>query len=309
MSHDSCSIGESIQLSRIGTCLTMLSASCLLLAVIIAEPKAPSTREWGGLTESHFQESHFTINKDWPQHLLLYIYKEALQKGAWPINPWVGIEFVCHFFFKRIIQPMTWHFSFSAKRSERISGPSFCCVWRWLCTMIARSWCVCEMRVARKCRLLGPFWRLDDLIRLEFRMYQNSFQRGCLLRLLRSLEFQWQFEIQKLLANASRTTVTDVFDTSKKHLIPCLAISFWESVRQGVCDGIINGPLIALMDDSCPAGRRSDVESMNASVGGPGRARAQKWMKSCVLQGAAAICKTVLVAFWDSPSSRILMCL
>jgi len=37
---------------------------------------------------------------------------------------------------------------------------------------------------------------------------------------------------------------------------------------QGVCDGIINGPLVALMDDSCPAGRRSDVESMNASVGG-----------------------------------------
>lgn len=41
-----------------------------------------------------------------------------------------------------------------------------------------------------------------------------------------------------------------------------------ETPRQGVCDGIINGPLVALMDDSCPAGRRSDVESMNASVGG-----------------------------------------
>ena len=35
-----------------------------------------------------------------------------------------------------------------------------------------------------------------------------------------------------------------------------------------MCDGILNGPLVALMDDSCPAGRRSDVESMNASVGG-----------------------------------------
>eukprot|EP00435_Cladocopium_sp_Y103_P015959 s4495_g3.t4 len=43
----------------------------------------------------------------------------------------------------------------------------------------------------------------------------------------------------------------------------CLALAL-----QGICDGIINGPLIALMDDSCPAGRRSDVESMNASVGG-----------------------------------------
>ena len=41
-----------------------------------------------------------------------------------------------------------------------------------------------------------------------------------------------------------------------------------DRLRQGICDGIINGPLIALMDDSCPAGRRSDVESMNASVGG-----------------------------------------
>ncbi|CAL1148056.1 unnamed protein product [Cladocopium goreaui] len=43
----------------------------------------------------------------------------------------------------------------------------------------------------------------------------------------------------------------------------CLALAL-----QGICDGIINGPLAALMDDSCPAGRRSDVESMNASVGG-----------------------------------------
>ncbi|CAK0852791.1 unnamed protein product [Prorocentrum cordatum] len=36
---------------------------------------------------------------------------------------------------------------------------------------------------------------------------------------------------------------------------------------QGVCDGIVNGPLQALMDDSCPAGRRSDVETANSIVG------------------------------------------
>eukprot|EP00928_Gymnodinium_smaydae_P017758 TRINITY_DN16789_c0_g2_i1.p1 TRINITY_DN16789_c0_g2~~TRINITY_DN16789_c0_g2_i1.p1 ORF type:complete len:497 (-),score=32.95 TRINITY_DN16789_c0_g2_i1:137-1564(-) len=35
---------------------------------------------------------------------------------------------------------------------------------------------------------------------------------------------------------------------------------------QGVCDGIMNGPMVALMDDSCPAGRRSDVETANMVI-------------------------------------------
>ncbi|CAJ1402250.1 unnamed protein product [Effrenium voratum] len=35
---------------------------------------------------------------------------------------------------------------------------------------------------------------------------------------------------------------------------------------QGISDGIINGPLVALMDDSCPTGRRSDVETANSMV-------------------------------------------
>lgn len=41
-------------------------------------------------------------------------------------------------------------------------------------------------------------------------------------------------------------------------ILLCLALCL-----QGVCDGIMNGPLVALMDDSCPAGRRSDVETAN----------------------------------------------
>eukprot|EP00929_Paragymnodinium_shiwhaense_P101052 TRINITY_DN6380_c1_g1_i1.p1 TRINITY_DN6380_c1_g1~~TRINITY_DN6380_c1_g1_i1.p1 ORF type:complete len:490 (+),score=48.32 TRINITY_DN6380_c1_g1_i1:138-1607(+) len=45
------------------------------------------------------------------------------------------------------------------------------------------------------------------------------------------------------------------------YVLCCVALSF-----QGVCDGIMNGPLLALMDDSCPAGRRSDVETANSLV-------------------------------------------
>jgi len=45
-------------------------------------------------------------------------------------------------------------------------------------------------------------------------------------------------------------------------ILLCVALCF-----QGVCDGIINGPLLALMDDSCPAGRRSDVETANTILG------------------------------------------
>merc|ERR1740117_394484 len=37
---------------------------------------------------------------------------------------------------------------------------------------------------------------------------------------------------------------------------------------EGITDGIMGGPLVALMDDSCPAGRRSDVETANAVVYG-----------------------------------------
>ncbi|CAE7727934.1 TDRD1 [Symbiodinium necroappetens] len=50
-------------------------------------------------------------------------------------------------------------------------------------------------------------------------------------------------------------------DNSTAFAILCAALGL-----QGICDGIMNGPLVALMDDSCPAGRRSDVETMNAVV-------------------------------------------
>ncbi|CAE6946063.1 TDRD1 [Symbiodinium sp. CCMP2592] len=52
-------------------------------------------------------------------------------------------------------------------------------------------------------------------------------------------------------------------DNSTAFAILCAALGL-----QGICDGIMNGPLVALMDDSCPAGRRSDVETMNAVVYG-----------------------------------------
>lgn len=39
----------------------------------------------------------------------------------------------------------------------------------------------------------------------------------------------------------------------------CVSLSL-----SGICDGIVSGPLLALMDDSCPAGRRSDVETANS---------------------------------------------
>lgn len=45
------------------------------------------------------------------------------------------------------------------------------------------------------------------------------------------------------------------------YVLLCAALSIG-----GVCDGIIYGPLVALMDDSCPAGRRSDVETANSVV-------------------------------------------
>lgn len=45
------------------------------------------------------------------------------------------------------------------------------------------------------------------------------------------------------------------------YVLLCLSLSV-----QGVCDGIMNGPLVALMDDSCPAGRRSDVETANSVI-------------------------------------------
>merc|ERR1712224_771122 len=51
------------------------------------------------------------------------------------------------------------------------------------------------------------------------------------------------------------------------YVLLCLALCF-----QGVCDGIMNGPLVALMDDSCPAGSRSDVETANQVVYGLGSA-------------------------------------
>ena len=62
----------------------------------------------------------------------------------------------------------------------------------------------------------------------------------------------------------------------------CQLCGTWH-LRQGICDGIINGPLIALMDDSCPAGRRSDVESMNASVGGKAELHGAQTTKSLSL--------------------------
>lgn len=47
------------------------------------------------------------------------------------------------------------------------------------------------------------------------------------------------------------------------YVLLCLSLCL-----QGICDGIMNGPLVALMDDSCPAGRRSDVETANAVMYG-----------------------------------------
>jgi len=47
------------------------------------------------------------------------------------------------------------------------------------------------------------------------------------------------------------------------YILLCVALCL-----QGVCDGVMFGPLVALMDDSCPAGRRSDVETANAVVYG-----------------------------------------
>ncbi|CAE7469707.1 TDRD1 [Symbiodinium natans] len=52
-------------------------------------------------------------------------------------------------------------------------------------------------------------------------------------------------------------------DNATAFSILCAALGL-----QGICDGIMNGPLVALMDDSCPAGRRSDVETTNAVVYG-----------------------------------------
>lgn len=46
------------------------------------------------------------------------------------------------------------------------------------------------------------------------------------------------------------------------YILCCVALCM-----QGVCDGIMSGPLVALMDDSCPAGRRSDLETWNTVVG------------------------------------------
>ena len=239
---------------------------------------------------------------------------------------------------------MTWHFSSAAKRSERISGPSSCCVWHWLCTMIACSWCVCGMRVARKCRLLGPFWRLDDLIRLESRMYQNSFQRGCLLRVLRSLEFQWQFEIQKLLA--LRTTVSDVWnmfcrthDISTNQKLGRLREAYWVgiSMNQFMPNKVLTTliPRLAISTHfenglsqaggvqwhhqwsfdrfdgwlmSCwPAQWCGVHECVCRRLGKGKSSKVKVWSPACCMQGAAAICKTFLVASSDPPSSRSLI--
>lgn len=49
--------------------------------------------------------------------------------------------------------------------------------------------------------------------------------------------------------------------TSLPFIMLCAALSL-----QGVCDGIINGPMVALMDDSCPSGFRSEVETWNTVV-------------------------------------------
>merc|ERR1719512_52341 len=37
-------------------------------------------------------------------------------------------------------------------------------------------------------------------------------------------------------------------------------------ILQGITDGIVQGPMVALMDDSVPAGKRSDVETANYTV-------------------------------------------
>jgi len=50
-------------------------------------------------------------------------------------------------------------------------------------------------------------------------------------------------------------------DNQTAFVILCAALGL-----QGITDGIMNGPLVALMDDSCPAGRRGDVESTNSVV-------------------------------------------
>ena len=45
----------------------------------------------------------------------------------------------------------------------------------------------------------------------------------------------------------------EVAEPGALHSYVLLCVAF---CVQGVCDGIMNGPLVALMDDSCPAGRR-----------------------------------------------------
>eukprot|EP00928_Gymnodinium_smaydae_P055449 TRINITY_DN38990_c0_g1_i1.p1 TRINITY_DN38990_c0_g1~~TRINITY_DN38990_c0_g1_i1.p1 ORF type:complete len:490 (+),score=100.30 TRINITY_DN38990_c0_g1_i1:91-1560(+) len=47
-------------------------------------------------------------------------------------------------------------------------------------------------------------------------------------------------------------------DSPHAFVLLCMALAL-----EGVCDGIISGPLVALMDDSVPAGYRSDVETFN----------------------------------------------
>lgn len=48
-------------------------------------------------------------------------------------------------------------------------------------------------------------------------------------------------------------------DSQEAFTLLCVALAL-----EGICDGIIFGPLVALMDDSVPAGYRSDVETFNS---------------------------------------------